>query len=206
MPVSASSSSVCVALALGDIEAVFERAATGFAVYTADGVEVRRTRRFTELLGAHADRAELTEAVGTLLGGGARGSGSGGRPATALCLTTGTARYELSAVFCATDGYASDALTFITIRLLGASLPTVGQLGESFGLSARQAQVALLLCTGASNKGISAELGIRPATVRTHAQQIFLKLGVHSRKALGLSLSSGSPQTLPQAHRSIGAG
>jgi two-component system, NarL family, response regulator DevR len=48
-------------------------------------------------------------------------------------------------------------------------------------LTAQERRVLALLTQGASKDSIAAELRISPQTVRTHAQRLLSKLGVHSR-------------------------
>ena len=50
-------------------------------------------------------------------------------------------------------------------------------------LTAREHEVIELLRTGATTAGIASQLGITRSTVRNHVQNIFGKLGVHSRLA-----------------------
>lgn len=52
---------------------------------------------------------------------------------------------------------------------------------ERFGLSARQAQVAMLMAHRRTYKEIARTLGIRPNTARRHCEQVLARLGVHSR-------------------------
>ncbi|HEU5304135.1 MAG TPA: LuxR C-terminal-related transcriptional regulator [Gemmatimonadales bacterium] len=54
-----------------------------------------------------------------------------------------------------------------------------------YGLTAREAEVALLLAEGHSNTAIAAALHISTHTTRHHTQRILSKLGVHSRAAAG---------------------
>jgi DNA-binding CsgD family transcriptional regulator len=67
-------------------------------------------------------------------------------------------------------------------------LPTCAALRARFGLTAREAEVALHLATGARDEDVARDLGVSAHTVRHHAERIFQKLGIHSRKALGLTL------------------
>lgn len=64
----------------------------------------------------------------------------------------------------------------------GRVLPRRGEAGP------RQAEVALLLARGGSNREIPERLSLSPDTVRHHAQRVLEKLGIHSRKALALTL------------------
>lgn len=55
------------------------------------------------------------------------------------------------------------------------------ELARELGLTARESEMALLIARGLSNKEIAAELGISPATVRTHIYNLFQKAGARSR-------------------------
>jgi DNA-binding CsgD family transcriptional regulator len=56
------------------------------------------------------------------------------------------------------------------------------------GLTRREAQVARLLARRATNREIAEQLGVSPHTVRHHAENVFSKLGVHSRRAIAAQL------------------
>lgn len=55
-----------------------------------------------------------------------------------------------------------------------------------FGLTPREAEVLLWVAQGKTNPETATILGIRPYTVRTHLERIFMKLGVETRQAAGL--------------------
>jgi DNA-binding NarL/FixJ family response regulator len=57
-----------------------------------------------------------------------------------------------------------------------------------YGLTTREAEVAILLVQGRSNSAIAEQLKISPHTARHHTQRILAKLGVHSRAAAGAKL------------------
>ncbi|PLW83650.1 helix-turn-helix transcriptional regulator [Kineobactrum sediminis] len=61
-------------------------------------------------------------------------------------------------------------------------------LGQRHDLTDRELDVAELILAGASNKAIALELGLSVATVKTHLQHVFRKVGVASRTALSARL------------------
>lgn len=55
-----------------------------------------------------------------------------------------------------------------------------------FGLTPREAEVLIWVAQGKTNPEVASILGIRPYTVRTHLERVFMKLGVETRHAAGL--------------------
>ena len=53
-----------------------------------------------------------------------------------------------------------------------------------FRLTKREAQIARLLARRASNREIAEQLDVSPHTVRHHVENIFAKLGIHSRRSI----------------------
>lgn len=80
----------------------------------------------------------------------------------------------------------------VTMRLAqdqeGATAPSLARLG----LTRREAQVARLLARRATNREIAEKLAMSPHTVRHHAENVFAKLGVHSRRAIASQLEEPS--------------
>lgn len=60
-----------------------------------------------------------------------------------------------------------------------------------YGLSPRECEMILMIAKGLPNKGIAAELGLSPSTVRTHIYNLFQKVGARSRIELFALLKSG---------------
>jgi PAS domain S-box-containing protein len=52
---------------------------------------------------------------------------------------------------------------------------------EATTLTRRELEVLRLMASGANTKALAERLHVSPATIRNHAQNIFAKLGVHSR-------------------------
>jgi DNA-binding NarL/FixJ family response regulator len=71
--------------------------------------------------------------------------------------------------------------------------PSVSSLQREFGLARRQAEVLRLACTGRETNAIARELTIRPATVRKHLEQIYVRMGVRSRAA-AVARALGAPR------------
>jgi DNA-binding CsgD family transcriptional regulator len=93
-----------------------------------------------------------------------------------------------------------EPLVLLMVQRTEAELPGEAALRERFGLSRKEARVALLLAGRASNNEIARELCISPHTARHHTEQVLLKLGVHSRFAVRTRMSarpdSGDPSAV----------
>ena len=72
----------------------------------------------------------------------------------------------------------------VTMRLArDHDVATALTLGR-FGLTRREAQIARLLAGRATNREIADQLDLSPHTVRHHVENIFAKLGIHSRRSI----------------------
>jgi DNA-binding CsgD family transcriptional regulator len=78
----------------------------------------------------------------------------------------------------------------VLVQRVGPPIPHESELMRRFGLTRREADIAYRLAYGRSNREIAGELGLSPHTVRHHAEAVFLKLGVVSRKALALHVAA----------------
>jgi len=70
-----------------------------------------------------------------------------------------------------------ELLRLVHERLQSPSAPP----DEATMLTRRELEVLRLMAGGANTKALAERLHVSPATVRNHAQNIFAKLGVHSR-------------------------
>jgi len=68
---------------------------------------------------------------------------------------------------------------------------TDDDLRTTYGLTARQLEVARLLAQGCSNADVAERLGVSEFTARNHTTEIFTKTGVHTRAAFVALLYGG---------------
>jgi DNA-binding CsgD family transcriptional regulator len=68
------------------------------------------------------------------------------------------------------------------------------RLAAQAGLTGREAQVALLVADGATNAAIARALSVSQATVKTHLNKIYGKLGVRSRTQLAVLCGAAAPR------------
>lgn len=70
------------------------------------------------------------------------------------------------------------------------SRATAAAIQTTFGLTAAEARVAVLIGSGRSGPATAAMLGISPSTVKTHLKRCFEKTGVHSQVGLARILGA----------------
>jgi len=79
----------------------------------------------------------------------------------------------------------------VTIRRAGGQLPSRASLTGRFGMTSREADVALLLAQGRRNTAIAEQLGISTHTARHHTENVLLKLNVHARSQVSRAIVDG---------------
>ena len=97
--------------------------------------------------------------------------------ATACLSKTTEARDLLQAIYLASRG----------LQVLPSTAARAYEVTDAAPLTPREADVLHLLQDGQSNAEIAAELHVGVETVRTHARNIYRKLGVSTRRDLRLS-------------------
>jgi DNA-binding CsgD family transcriptional regulator len=165
----------------------------GLAVfaYDASGREIGRSSAAIQLLSRDTDPAFpviLGRALKDAISLQSNGNGAACRPCGLTRICTMQRQYLVRSSWVDAGVIARDPVALLMVDSLTVELPSKQQLTSRFGLTAREAEISLLLARGASNTAIARMLRISPSTVRTHAERIFPKLGVRSRKALGLLL------------------
>jgi len=93
---------------------------------------------------------------------------------------TPVATYRLWGTLLRADS-GDQGLALIVVEPCDRARPSEAMLREHFGLSPRQAEIALLLAERKTNTEIAEELQISPHTARRHTEQVLLRLDVRSR-------------------------
>jgi DNA-binding CsgD family transcriptional regulator len=86
----------------------------------------------------------------------------------------------------------SNRTVMVTIERAEANLPSRDFLMRRFGMTSREADVALRLARGARNAAIASELHISPHTARHHTENVLAKLNVHARGEVARAFVDGS--------------
>lgn len=90
------------------------------------------------------------------------------------------------------NAVAPESLDQVVVVLLDRDAASdTESLQDRFGLTPREAEVALLLAKRMSSKEISQRLGISVHTARRHTERILAKLGVRSRNEVRERLLTG---------------
>ena len=100
--------------------------------------------------------------------------------------------YRLRAVRLAAGSLTAQEAILVVVQRLRPAVADVSELMQRFRLTRREAEVAHRLAYGRSDREVATELGLSAHTVRHHAEAVFTKLGVTSRKALALHLATAS--------------
>jgi DNA-binding CsgD family transcriptional regulator len=182
------------------IAAVLEVLDDGAVVFDSDGQHsLARNRSMSALVRDEPDRAGLERAVHQAALAAAwpttpkkgRMSSSDPRALSRGWRSMGGIPYRLRAVRLPAGSLAAQEAILVLVQRVGPLVPPAAQLMQQFGLTRREADVARLLAYGWSDREIAADLGLSAHTVRHHAEAVFVKTGVNSRKALALHLGSG---------------
>jgi DNA-binding CsgD family transcriptional regulator len=108
-------------------------------------------------------------------------------PESLRTVTTAGARYGLRGTLLGAGAFADYPTLLVFVERRGApALPPPEALRERYRLTRREAEVGLLMAEGRPNAEIAERLFLSLHTVRRHAENVREKVGVNSRKALGL--------------------
>jgi DNA-binding CsgD family transcriptional regulator len=162
-----------------------------------DGGEIHRNPALADVL-RREPQGERIEAEARAVGRGMARAPAwpSGVPRVVASVRTDTAEYRLWATWMPPGSFDGGETMLVSVEPLTAAMPNAETLATRFGLSRREAEVALLLATGHSDAAVGARLGISHHTVRHHGTHIFRKMGIRSRAALSLRVL-GAPAAIP---------
>jgi len=179
---------------LGADRATLDATGTPLAAFDMDGRELHRTPALTAALEPDPERAAVEGAVRRLgRAGRPLGRPSDGAVAAEDDVRTARGRYTLRRTWLPPGLFASSPSVLVTVAVTTAPVPPSAEaVRERLGLSAREAEVALLLAEGLSNAAVAERLFIAPATARRHTENILGKLAVGSRAAVASALRAAA--------------
>lgn len=175
---------------------VADRLSQPLFLFDTDGALLHRNRACRRLLATDPEGERIGDearrmamAVGRLVDRQPSKTRPTSEPTPAAAtVATPNAAYRIEGALLREGALARRPCVLVSVRSLAPRLPTESELSARYDLTPREAQVTRLLAAGHSNRRIARSLGISPNTVATHAESIFRKLGIHTRKGLGLRL------------------
>ena len=164
--------------ARGDLMALVDASGGACAVFSVAGRLVHLSRALEEALAREPRREALLERVRCL----ASKALSSPTKAGAVSFAGAAGGYRLSVSLAA--GYRPLLVVAVTAPPPPREAPSMGAVAERFGLTPRQAEVAVLLAERYSNKEIAAALSVSVHTARHHVEAVLDRVGV-PRAAVG---------------------
>ena len=176
---------------LGAQRAALDAVAEPLASFDADGREAYRNRALVAALAADPER-ERVEGTLRVLAAAHRplafGREAGVVPVVRE-VATARGRYRLRGVLVGPGAFGGTDAFLVTVEPPGGpALPSAGDLRARFGLTRREAEVALLLAEGLSNEALAERLFVSRHTARHHVEAVLAKLDVAGRAAVAARL------------------
>lgn len=161
--------------------------------FDAGGNEHYRNRAFQDLPLGESDRDTLLRAANQLaaeVGTTLRANASSEPLTGQRDLSLSSDSYNLRAFIAPSMLSRPGVLVWVERDAL---LPPPGALQERYGLTPRQAEVALLMAQGRSDRNVAEELFISPHTARRHAEAVLKKMNLPSRAGVALACVQTPP-------------
>lgn len=157
------------------------------AAFDADGALLYRNAALEQCLQDDPDSETLVDALQQWAAIHARRRRADAPPDAPLhTIETRVARYALHAAALPSADFGSESFLIAIERTQW--LPTPAQVCARTELTPRQAEVALLLAEGMTDKAIAERLQISPHTARRHTERTLAKLNLSSRAGVALAL------------------
>ena len=160
------------------------------AVFDAMGRVRHENAALDRALADDPQRALLLGAVRALARDVGSGVAADVRPVRTI--QTGRGRYRLRASVLSPSPFGPGPGVLVTVEPPDDPWPDAQSLRERFGLTRREAEVALLLARGLANDDMADRLCISPHTVRRHTERVMAKLDVAARGQVAAAVLTGS--------------
>jgi DNA-binding CsgD family transcriptional regulator len=175
--------------------AALDAVAEPIVAFDADGRELHRNGALTRLLAEDPERMRIEADLLHLARGlrrlafplaGERGAG----PAPIQReVRTARGRYTLRGALLPPGAFGPGETAMVSVAAeVAAALPSADVVRVRFGLSRREAEVALVVAEGLPNEAIAERLFVSKHTVRHHVEAVLSKLGVTGRAAVAARL------------------
>lgn len=160
------------------------------ALYSREGRLLYRNRAMASALD-DGQRGALRHAVSDAVRAAvAAAPATGPVPGVATrAVRTATATYRVHAGLVTGESVTRGASVLVSLRRNDPVPPGADELRARFGLTGREAEVAVLLLQRRSNAEIAEALELSEHTARHHTERVLHKLGVNSRTALAGALA-----------------
>lgn len=191
LPISDDAIAAQSSIPLEPLGGVLESIDQGIVLLASDSFPCYTNGAAERLLVADAERGILTREMRSVSREALAQRGT--KPAE-VEVETKTGRYRMRATLLLQKiKEIRNRAVLVTIERAGVRLPTRESLIKRFGMTAREADVALLLARGSRNAVIASELRISPHTARHHTENVFSKLSISGRAEVARAIGGGEP-------------
>jgi DNA-binding CsgD family transcriptional regulator len=176
-------------LPLATLGGVLDTIDQGIVLLRSDAYPCFSNSAAQRLLTADAERGELAREIRSV---SKAALGSRDSKPTEVEIATGAGRYRMRATLLLDKiKEIRSRAVIVTIERAEPAAPSRESLVHRFGMTRREADVALLLAVGKRNAAIASELHISIHTARHHTESVLSKLNVHTRAGVAKAISRG---------------
>jgi DNA-binding CsgD family transcriptional regulator len=178
------------------VEDIFGNLAEGVALYDETGRVAHQSPAFRQLLSDEPEAARV-QAECTRIGRlvlayvvrqGAKSGSQESPESTEREVRTARALYRIRGALVGPHRLGPHPLAIVLLERFAPTRLSLAYLRDLYQITEREAAVSHFLADGHSNAEVAHLLGISIHTARRHVEHVLMKLGVHSRAAVGARL------------------
>ena len=189
LPTTDESAASRTGLPLATLGGVLDTIDQGIVLLRSDSYPCFSNSAAQRMLTADAERGELAREIRSV-SRAALGSRDSKPTEVEVAIYAGRYRMRATLLLEKIKEIRSRAV-IVTIERAQSRLPARESLIQRFGMTKREADVALCLAVGQRNAAIASELRISPHTARHHTESVLAKLGVHTRSQVSRAIVEG---------------